>query len=270
MPSKFNKLIQRIRDLTCISLAAFTKLSPQKENAILMYHSVDNNEAFLTVTAEDFIQQMEYLKRSFEIVSLEEMVSQRIEARKSSRKLAAITFDDGYEDFYWNAYPYLHNGNLPATVFIAPAYVGKKWPFDGSNLKLLDWGQVKEISRNKIEIGAHSVTHIDLRSADLPTAKREIAESKKQLEEQIKKSVVQFSFPFGRCSNDTVNLAKSLGFKVIVGDPRNIPNKSLVLRRIQIDKSCSFILFKARLTKAKEWTETLEGILKIFFLKMIR
>jgi peptidoglycan/xylan/chitin deacetylase (PgdA/CDA1 family) len=260
------KSSQRLRDSATFALAYFSKLSLQQERAILMYHSIASNDDFFTVDPRKFDLQIDYLRENYTIVSLEEMAACIRNATKLPRKAAAITFDDGYEDCYLNAYPYLRDYDLPATVFVSTGYVGKEWPFTRSRsrnrLKMLTWKEIEEMSKNNIEIGAHTVTHLDLREADLETARNEVAESKRQIEEHIKKTVTQFSFPFGRCSSKTVDLVKSLGFKTIVGDLKNAETpkspKGNVLKRVQVDSSVSQVLFKALLTKATYWLGQLE------------
>lgn len=255
---------QRLRDSVTFALAYFSKFSMQQERAILMYHSIASNDDFLTVDPRKFDLQINYLRENYTIVSLEEIAACIRNAQKLPRKAVAITFDDGYEDCYLNAYPYLRDYDLPATVFVSTAYVGKEWPFTRCRLRMLTWKEIEDMSKNNIEIGAHTVTHLDLRETDLKTARNEVAESKKQIEEHIKKTVTQFSFPFGRSSPQTVDLVKSLGFKTIIGirghaETPLSPNGN-VLKRIQVDSSVSQVLFKALLTKgAGYWLGQLDN-----------
>jgi peptidoglycan/xylan/chitin deacetylase (PgdA/CDA1 family) len=267
----FVDFIHGLRDFLCIALALFARLSLQRERAILMYHSVDTNDDFFTVTPQEFERQIEYLKEGYSVVSLDEIAGYIRNSTKLPRKSVAITFDDGYQDCYLHAYPYLRKSNLPATVFVSTAYVGKEWPFEpyrSTNrfrLMMLTWDEIREMSKNNIDIGAHTATHLDLQEADLRTARKEILESKQQIERHIQKTVRHFSFPKGRCSPKTASLVKSLGFETAVGSPslkegQETPN-GFVLHRVQVDSSVSLILFRARLTKASDWVRQLERIM---------
>lgn len=86
---------------------------------ILLYHKIDelqqdyNN---LAVTLENFKYQLEYIQKFFPIVPLSEHREGTI----------AITFDDGFRDFFLNVYPYLISKNIPATVFITTGKIGKQ------------------------------------------------------------------------------------------------------------------------------------------------
>lgn len=86
---------------------------------ILLYHKIaklqhDYND--LGVTPENFRYQLEYIKKHYEIVPLEQVKDDT----------AAITFDDGFKDFYTEAYPYLSENNIPASLFITTGKIDSK------------------------------------------------------------------------------------------------------------------------------------------------
>ena len=87
---------------------------------ILMYHRVrdDNVATNISVSTKNFERQMEYLKESFKLVSLENLVKNINSRTNSTMDAIAITFDDGYRDNYWNAFPILKKNGFPATVFV--------------------------------------------------------------------------------------------------------------------------------------------------------
>jgi peptidoglycan/xylan/chitin deacetylase (PgdA/CDA1 family) len=64
----------------------------------------------------DFKDQIEYIARHFDIVSLEEILNEKPPGRK--RNWAAITFDDGYQSVYERGMPFLFQKGLPFAVFI--------------------------------------------------------------------------------------------------------------------------------------------------------
>lgn len=64
-----------------------------------------------------FSRQIQWLAGHYDVVSLDE-IGRRLEARKSLKHLAAITFDDGYAGVFEHAWPLLRGMGLPATVFI--------------------------------------------------------------------------------------------------------------------------------------------------------
>lgn len=100
---------------------------------IFAYHRVAadiakaEREAFhgLVVSTETFRRHCELLKENCEVVSLETARDfLNGTPRESQKPLAVITFDDGYLDFYEQAFPILHEFNLPAVNFLATKFVG--------------------------------------------------------------------------------------------------------------------------------------------------
>ena len=65
---------------------------------------------------------------------------------------------------------------------------------------------------NLIEIGAHTVTHPCLSEHSETVQKNEIQESKIFLENLLNYPITSFSYPFGNRSDQTVELARTLGF----------------------------------------------------------
>jgi len=81
---------------------------------------------------------------------------------------------------------------------------------------MLNWRQVREMSNNGIDFGAHTVTHVNLAEAGLKEAKKEIITSKESIEEKINRSVQGFAYPYGieRHYNGTIiNMVTEAGFK---------------------------------------------------------
>lgn len=67
-----------------------------------------------------FATQMAALRATHDVVPLSEVLS----PPKTKRPRAAITFDDAYRGAILNAVPVLVQHGLPATFFVAPAFVG--------------------------------------------------------------------------------------------------------------------------------------------------
>ncbi len=138
---------------------------------ILMYHNIDKPPKGaripnLYVTPRMFRFQMWYLKAAgFRVVSIQDLVA-AVEAGDNRHNMAAITFDDGYMDFYNNAYPILKHYGYPSTVYVVSGLVGKDNVWDSKNETLqkpmMDWEHIVEISRNGVQIGSHTRSHPQL------------------------------------------------------------------------------------------------------------
>ena len=80
------------------------------------------------VTPETFYKQIKFLKEKFAVVSLEECF-QKIKYNalgNGKKQLCCVTFDDGWRDFYDNAFEILKSQDVCATVFLPTDYIGTK------------------------------------------------------------------------------------------------------------------------------------------------
>jgi peptidoglycan/xylan/chitin deacetylase (PgdA/CDA1 family) len=124
--------------------------------------------------------------------------------------VVVLTFDDGYENFHLNVWPLLMELGVPATLFMATAYVGsgQPFPFDewGRNhhersepeaWRPLTWRQCLEMERSPVvDIGSHSHTHRNFRGRP-EELRRDLATSLSLLEAQLGPGPRTFSFPYG-------------------------------------------------------------------------
>ena len=79
---------------------------------------------------------------------------------------------------------------------------------------MLNWDQIKEMSRWKISFGAHTVTHPILSNLSFKKAWYEINESKQVIEKNLNTRVTTFAYPNGRegdFNETTKNILKDLG-----------------------------------------------------------
>lgn len=105
-------------------------------------------------------------------------------------KSVVLTFDDGYRDFYTDAFPILKKYQVKATEYVISGFLNLP-----NNLTK---EQLKEVAQSGlVEIGAHTVHHLALGGANAKKAQGEIESSKIQLEQEINQPVVSFAYPYG-------------------------------------------------------------------------
>lgn len=250
---------------------------------VMMYHRVgpmNDKWIFYPLHQKIFEEQMEYLSKNFEIVSLNSL-TEMILRGSVPEKTAVITFDDGYKDNYEFAFPILKKYSIPATIFLATGPIeGRKlfWndevnyvlshtdeesihikgidtyqtisnedkakaclnvveklkkmendkkeavieelinsagvniPDKLGNQNVLSWKEIKKMSKNGIDFGAHTVNHPILTNLPIDEAKWEIVESKNHIEETLGYPVKSFSCPNGDFDKNILSLIKNSGF----------------------------------------------------------
>lgn len=168
------------------------------KSAILTYHSLDTSGSVISVAPDVFRRQIEcLLERNTLIVPLQKV----FELRGS----VALTFDDGFENFLRYAVPVLEQYNLPATVFVVSGYCGRlnDWPGQPKSrvpiLPLMTWDHLRQLPAN-IEIGAHTVTHPDLRRLPIAKVVCELRACRAAIEDGAGRPVWSFAYPYGSSS----------------------------------------------------------------------
>src|ERR1700693_614966 len=107
------------------SLRPFSRLKAGKKNriAVLMYHEIlkdsDKIENWMVVKECDFIQQIDYLKRFFKVISLEKALQLMRGENEISENLAVVTLDDGYAGNKRGMWPIIEAKEIPVTVFVS-------------------------------------------------------------------------------------------------------------------------------------------------------
>lgn len=186
---------------------------------ILMYHYIGANpnpgkdlaRDNLSVTPDEFEKQLDYLNvQGFNSISLDTLYAGLKETINLPPKPVVLTFDDGYIDFYINAFPILKRFNIHATSFLPTQLIGTGY--------YMNWNQVAQLqSSGLISFQAHTLHHSNLTTLEVELAKLEILQSKKELESHIGVPVNWFSYPYGSSNELLWEIVKQAGFVGGVG-----------------------------------------------------
>ncbi len=185
---------------------------------MLLYHGVGREDTKnwgdlnLLITPETFEEQIKYLhEHGYKIVSVEE-VSKRLRMNENVKKYIAITFDDGYLNNYIHAFPILKKYAATATLYIIPDAIASHG-YMGGTAKHMNDSQIKEMVKAGMRIGSHTMSHCDLTSIREEDYQRELAESKRLLEQRFKTHIESIAYPCGLYNEKIVNLVKEYGYK---------------------------------------------------------
>lgn len=189
---------------------------------VLTYHRVADDAAnSWTIAPRDFEQQIDWLSRNYELISLAE-AQRRIRGRRNDETAVAITFDDGYAVNSEWALPLVIQRKIPVTYFVCtdPVIRGTFFPHDlkmGNRFAPNSIAQLRSIARAGIEIGAHTRCHADLGPITNPLKLYdEIVAAGEELQAAVGSPVRYFAFPYGGHANmndRAFHLAYDAGFE---------------------------------------------------------
>jgi peptidoglycan/xylan/chitin deacetylase (PgdA/CDA1 family) len=175
---------------------------------------------------------MDFISRHhYRVIPLKDLVEALAKNKALSRNTVVITFDDGYEDNYQNAFPILKKHRFPATLFVITDSVGKQG--------FCSWGQLKEMQNNGIDIGSHTKTHPYLPQVNEERLRKEIFESKKEIENKLGKKISLFCYPNGGYNSRARDLVKQAGYEGACTTNKgryHLKPDRLALRRIKMSE----------------------------------
>lgn len=183
---------------------------------VLMYHNIDipPKEAKLKslyVKPKKFDNQIKFLKKfGYDFISSDNL-------NKETKKSILLTFDDAFKDFYKNALPIIKKYNAKAIVFVPVNLVGtfNQWDYEKLNVKkaVMNWDEIKDLVKEGIEIGSHTLNHPFLTKIPIAQSKLEIEDSKKILEDKLGIEVKSFCYPYGDYDEKIKELVIKAGYK---------------------------------------------------------
>lgn len=246
---------------------------------ILMYHSVGGREQSArgayyqtSVSPENFSRQMALLNRKgYRTCRLHEVITYFDKpAAGTDDKVVVITFDDGFADFYTEAFPILHRFGLASTMFLPTGYISDSAvAFKGQNC--MTWAQVRELQKCGVEFGSHTVTHPQLRTLNRSAIERELIDSKRAIEDRTGCATESFAYPYAfpqvdarfrqmlrECLEDS---GYSNGVCTMVGRA-NESSDRFFLERLPLNDHDDERLLEAKLCGAYDWVGTVQSLVK--------
>lgn len=176
---------------------------------ILMYHHVGTvppEEKWnavrkdLTVSSENFESQLKWLKENGYITaSFTDALS------PPPQKTVILSFDDGYDDAYTEAFPLLKKYGFHGAFAVITGKIGTSG--------YLSWDQILEMKKAGMEFLSHTVLHPDLPSLSNTVLAKELSESKKTLEEKGL-AVSGFVYPAGKFNKRVIEAVKKVGYSL--------------------------------------------------------
>jgi len=247
---------------------------------MLMYHRVTDAhpKSRLCVPVKRFAEQMRWLhEHGYRTATMSLLLSHAQIGTFSGRPTIVISFDDGYSDNYFNASPVLAQYAFTGVFFVPTGFIdageqgtepvhsplarkscGTRVPqgtVDPAD-RPMTWDQIKALSIEGHEIGAHSVTHRKLTLLSRDDAQWELRESKRILEERLHKTVRFFCYPNGQCNDEVKQLTREAGYEAActVEPGSNIRGMDpFSMKRTEVSAFDSIYDFEKKLAGAYDW-----------------
>ena len=216
---------------------------------VLYYHSVkESADNEVTITPEMLRAELKYIHdEGYVTLTISQLKAYILNNSSIPEKSILITFDDGYMDNYYNAFPILKDFNMVATVFCITSEL------DGSYYLSKD--AIKEMSAYGIDIESHTVNHPHLNKMDYNKQLEQLTKSKKALEEITGKEINSIAYPFGDFNDDSLKAAKDAGYTLGFTTKLGLSDRSdnpFTLDRIYISSKYDMNTFKELLNKTKK------------------
>ncbi len=216
---------------------------------VLYYHSVrESADNEVTITPEKLRMQLKYIKdQGYITLTMSELKNYLLDNSPIPQKSIVITFDDGYMDNYYNAFPILKDLDMVATIFCITSNL------DGSYYLSKD--AITEMSNYGIDIQSHTVNHHKLDKMTYSEQLAELKTSKKTLEAITGKEVTSIAYPFGNFNDNSIKAAKDAGYTLGFTTRRGLSDRddnSLKIDRIYINSNYDMSTFKEVLTKTEK------------------
>ena len=172
-----------------------------KGNRALIYHAFGLNLSHdtygISINMNDFKKHILFIKNNYKICHINKCFTDELSV--------SITIDDGYKDSL-DAVDYLNELKIPFSLYISTDFIGKK-----NYLNERDIYNISSI--DTCILGSHGSSHKRLGELTREQQITELSDSKKELEKITQSKILSLSYPHGSFNNDTVNIARDLGYE---------------------------------------------------------
>lgn len=189
---------------------------PAQAVVVLQYHHISEHTPKATsISPELFRLHMRHLNEAgYTVLPLPKITEALTTGRALPDKTIAITFDDGYESVYTEAFPILKEKAWPFTVFVNTR------PLETGIPGFVSWDQLNEMAKHGASIANHSHTHTHfLRREPKETdrqwrarIKNDIQTAQQIIQQRTGQNHKLLAYPYGEYDRAVEALVEELGF----------------------------------------------------------
>lgn len=128
---------------------------------VLMYHRVTRDEKVPGITPQIFEKHLQLLSKYYQVVDIDTAINTS-KLESTAQAQVVLTFDDGYYDFYTQAWPLLKKYNLPASIYITTDFIeGGMWMWPDKVREILNQSALDNITLPNIGELSLSAEHYE-------------------------------------------------------------------------------------------------------------
>lgn len=168
--------------------------APTGPLVVLLYHHVaDDTPAVTSTPVAQFTAHLQYLsEHRFNVIALPEALAKLNQGESLPPKSVAITFDDGYQSIYDNAWPLLKQHQFPFTIFVTTEPIERRYS------AMMTWQQLQEMQQQGVTLANHSVSHPHMIALTKDEFQTEVERAQAILQQKLSSTPAKlFAYPFG-------------------------------------------------------------------------
>ena len=131
-----------------------------------------------------------------------------------------VTFDDAFRSA-GTVFPDLERLGVPVQIFVCTRYALVGAPLtirelagdDPEQLATMNWDELREQAARGIAIGSHAVSHPHLTTLSEDDLRRELNESKEEIEDRLGRPCDDLAYPFGEHDQRVRAAARAAGYR---------------------------------------------------------
>lgn len=210
---------------------------------VLCYHQVreyapddaDYARTFLVIEPPRFTEHLDAIKAAgYTPISADQYYEHLTMGAELPSKPVLLSFDDGKDNQYSNAFRILQERGLPGILYIMTVVIGQ----DGWVTK----EQIKEMADAGFGIGSHTWDHHRVDEFTEEDLDQQLVGSRKTLEEITGKEIVDLAYPYGAWDEDGAALVERAGYRAayqLMDKPLDTSNPLYSLRREMVASTLS-------------------------------
>jgi peptidoglycan/xylan/chitin deacetylase (PgdA/CDA1 family) len=167
---------------------------------VLCYHAVSPNwEHRLAIQPDLLLRQVRALSRFRQV---------------------RVTFDDAFRSAA-TVFPDLERLGVPVQIFVCTRYALVGAPLtipelagdDPEQLATMNWDELREQAARGVAIGSHAVSHPHLTTLSEDDLRRELSESKEEIEDRLGRPCEDLAYPYGEHDERVRAAARAAGYR---------------------------------------------------------